>query len=607
MSRRFNSIRQKFFLTFGAFSLCVLFLATLFFINYIREVRLNRLDREVSRLHAESLQLFRMDLSFFNYESLDTNFFLNKATDIERLRGLKQDKIRYDLNELIDNSSDLIIRQQLKNIDSLIQYYGIYVNVLIDKVKSRGFKDFGLEGDMRNYAHNLEETVAGTPLEAEILQLRRHEKDYFLRKDSSYITAFNERSKIVLATLAEDYPQDVRTTLIRYREAFNELASLENIIGINQNSGRRLMVNQISDLLDSEFSHLAALTAAKTSTIYDLNRFYFIILVISSLIAAIMFSMYISWNLVTPLKNLAASVRDYIRSDFNRKTKIQVSGDTLEIRHLTAAFRNLINKIELQLEEIKDQSAMLEEQNLDLTKINEELDLFVYSAAHDLRSPLRSFRGLIDLFRREVEDDRYDEYFTKMEDTLRRLDMFFGEIVDYGKNKNRSIILEEIQVEKTINSVLQNYEYLDNYNAVDKKIDYDLEFPFKTDQQRLNIILNNLISNALHYWDPGKKEPFIHITFRVTRERAFISIEDNGIGIDDEHLDKIFRMFYRANEGSQGSGLGLFIVMESINKLNGQIRVSSEASTGTKFNIILPNHYHKSNTFMNEALPIQHG
>jgi signal transduction histidine kinase len=104
----------------------------------------------------------------------------------------------------------------------------------------------------------------------------------------------------------------------------------------------------------------------------------------------------------------------------------------------------------------------------------------------------------------------------------------------------------------------------------------------------LKTILYNLIGNAFKYNDPLKEEQVVTITASRNNQLFNISIEDNGVGIEKAHLPRIFEMFFRASEKSQGSGLGLYIVKETLNKLNGKIEVQSALKVGTIFNIEVP-------------------
>ena len=105
---------------------------------------------------------------------------------------------------------------------------------------------------------------------------------------------------------------------------------------------------------------------------------------------------------------------------------------------------------------------------------------------------------------------------------------------------------------------------------------------------RVKMILNNLISNALKYQDPLKKEHLINISMNENGSWLNILCEDNGIGIENNYLERVFYMFYRATELSKGSGLGLYIANETAKKLGGEISVKSKVKHGTVFTVSLP-------------------
>jgi len=115
--------------------------------------------------------------------------------------------------------------------------------------------------------------------------------------------------------------------------------------------------------------------------------------------------------------------------------------------------------------------------------------------------------------------------------------------------------------------------------------------PFKSDRQRILIILNNLISNAIRYSydNAGAKDHFIKIEAKISSQKADLEISDNGTGIKQEHLDRVFEMFYRADLQKSGSGLGLYIVKETLDKLHGTIEINSKDEEGTQVLLTIPN------------------
>ena len=102
------------------------------------------------------------------------------------------------------------------------------------------------------------------------------------------------------------------------------------------------------------------------------------------------------------------------------------------------------------------------------------------------------------------------------------------------------------------------------------------------------MLFRSIISNAIRYHNLRQNNPFIKIKVEYIYDKAIITIEDNGIGIDPDHLDHIFKMFYRADESSKGSGLGLYIVKETLDKIGGQVEVKSKLHHGSSFIISLP-------------------
>lgn len=226
--------------------------------------------------------------------------------------------------------------------------------------------------------------------------------------------------------------------------------------------------------------------------------------------------------------------------------------------------------------------------NEELIKVNTELDRFVYSASHDLRAPLTSILGLVTLARMDKETPT-DSYLKRIEISIHKMDAFIRDIIDFSRNARVEITTEVIDFQKLIEDVVDNLKYLNEGNQIERTITVNGTEPFRTDRKRLAIILNNLISNAFKYYNPENEKPFIIIQVHHTKSHCSITIADNGIGIPAAHLGHIFKMFYRAHEESKGSGLGLYIVKETIDKLNGKIQVQSTVGKGTTFEIQLPN------------------
>ena len=228
----------------------------------------------------------------------------------------------------------------------------------------------------------------------------------------------------------------------------------------------------------------------------------------------------------------------------------------------------------------------LQIQNEELKKINAELDRFVYSTSHDLRAPLANIAGLIEIIQSQEPDSETTHCLGLMQKSIKKLDDFITDILRYSRNKRVEIKEDKVDFAELIDGTLGSLGFYDKSVKVNVKVDQ--KRPFISDSYRLQIILNNLVSNSFRY---KKDEPgaYINIEAIVTPRKARLIVSDNGIGIEPEHLPKIFDMFYRATNKTSGSGLGLFIVKETVELLKGGIKVKSRFGEGTVFEVEVPN------------------
>lgn len=231
----------------------------------------------------------------------------------------------------------------------------------------------------------------------------------------------------------------------------------------------------------------------------------------------------------------------------------------------------------------------LAEQNLELTKINKELDGLVYSVSHNLRAPLMSVLGLINLAKFETSTETIHHYHEMMEKSVHKLDDTLKEILDYARNARQEPKISKINFKEIINETLDKMQFMAGVDNIRIRVTVIDPLPFYSDKYRISVILNNLISNAIKYYDEKKESPFFNIAVTVGEEKAILEFQDNGIGITETAISKIFDMFFRATNKTEGSGLGLYIVKEAVDKLRGDIQIESSLGKGTTFKISIPN------------------
>ncbi len=239
-------------------------------------------------------------------------------------------------------------------------------------------------------------------------------------------------------------------------------------------------------------------------------------------------------------------------------------------------------------EELEDSNRRISIINDDLQKANQELDNFVYRVSHDLRSPVASCLALINLALQEENKNQINEFLHLQDKSLRKQDKFIRDILDYSRNTRKEVLPEEVDVRAMVKEIIEHN--CSDFQITEVSFDFSGDEIFVCDTMRLQVVLNNLITNALKY-SSYAEQPIVKVNITNTLTHLTIKIIDNGIGIPEIEQTKIFNMFYRATTRSNGSGLGLYIVKEALNKMQGTIELASEVGKGTTFTVLLPQEF----------------
>ena len=233
---------------------------------------------------------------------------------------------------------------------------------------------------------------------------------------------------------------------------------------------------------------------------------------------------------------------------------------------------------------------ILRRKNIDLEKKNKELDDFIYNISHEIKAPVSTMMGLTEVYRYELKDDAALDFIEHMDRAIKRLDDYIHNIITFADTAKPTLFPDQIDFKNIVENM---FDFCRQREAIQKPIKTMLvvkgDTPFKTDKGRLKIILEHLITNAFQYHSPERKESYVKVCIDKTTPHIKVTVEDNGMGIDDRFLDKIFNMYFRGNYTSKGSGLGLYIAKEAIEKLGGKITVNSTIYEGTSFHFEIPN------------------
>lgn len=263
--------------------------------------------------------------------------------------------------------------------------------------------------------------------------------------------------------------------------------------------------------------------------------------------------------------------------------------DITEKKNNKEKLEQLNKELAFQNHEKEIRAAELITTNTELQKANTELDRFVYSVSHDLRSPLTSILGLVSFIEEESLEAETLEHITMIKKSINRLDEFIKNILYYSRNNRASLDIVQISLQKEATEIVNSLSSIKEAEGIHFEIDIKEHQPFYSDRLRLITLLENLISNAVKYHKTNQSGNYIKIIGHTTLEKLTLSISDNGIGIAPEHHNKIFDMFFRISGNKNGSGIGLYIVKDTVQILQGAIQVYSKLGKGSTFDITLKN------------------
>lgn len=229
------------------------------------------------------------------------------------------------------------------------------------------------------------------------------------------------------------------------------------------------------------------------------------------------------------------------------------------------------------------------QKNKELEKTNFELDRFVYSVSHDLRSPLTSVLGLLSFIQEDSKELETLLHAKMIRESINRLDEFIKNILSYSRNNRMALEIEEVPLQKITQEIVKSFSHIKEAENISFTINIDEDCSFYSDKQSYTTIIENLLSNAIKFQDKNKTEKYIKIKAISKNEYVSLTISDNGIGIAPENYTSIFEMFKRLLSEVAGSGIGLYIAKEIITKIEGTIKVESIVGKGTDFTIKLKN------------------
>lgn len=245
------------------------------------------------------------------------------------------------------------------------------------------------------------------------------------------------------------------------------------------------------------------------------------------------------------------------------------------------------------LERSYEDNQVLLDKNKVLANVNTDLDNFVYTASHDLKSPLASIEGLLNALAHTIDKEQFDrenirEIIAMMQSSLSRFKLTIKDLTaiveaDHLGNKDEHNVID---IHEIIASIKQDLDSLIRESAADIQIEMQKELPARHPKKVIKSIVYNLISNAIKYRSP-ERHPKILVKLETSDGKTCLTVSDNGLGISADKQENIFTMFKRYHDHVEGSGLGLYLVKRMVNNLHGTIKVDSVEGAGSTFTVIL--------------------
>jgi len=220
-----------------------------------------------------------------------------------------------------------------------------------------------------------------------------------------------------------------------------------------------------------------------------------------------------------------------------------------------------------------------------------DLELFLYRSAHDLKAPFSSAEGIINLIKQEDISPNITQLTSMLDITLQKGKSMIDNLALAAIISDRNKELQPVDFANLINEVIESLNGTINFQSIKFQSKMMVHGELYYNHDLLKSLFQNLIQNAIKFSKPltNDFQPVVDIEITSVRGDVQILIKDNGRGISEEHLDKIFDLYYRADsEEIPGVGIGLYLVKNIVDDLHGEIEIISELAQGTSFKIQLP-------------------
>jgi signal transduction histidine kinase len=611
MLASFRSIQTKLLYSF----LLLLFLTGCAVITnifvYQRVDKLKRVNNRLDNVLVKTLQVIKTEKEFFSSGILDTSFYRTGESEYLTEHARLIAEIRQDLGGVVQSQEEhrFEIDGNLSRLQLELNAYEKSFRSIVAHIRIKGFENYGLEGEVHKYSQAIENS--SYPFDKiKVLTLISLEKDYIVRKKRGQAQRFRELYYQIQSELPLDGNPNSRrfdSLLTHYHKNFKELVRVEGLIGTNDR-GLRSQLCRYTGRIEAQIHSTINKANQRAQEIRRWFQRISLAIIFFAIILSVIFSYFHSYRISKPVRTLDLQIKKLVSGHIQDDTpKIEPTSND-ETSTLTQNFNVMIEEIQFYLCEIKEKNQELETQNLELQAMNEQLahseaslrnlnlmkDKFFFIISHDLKGPLNTLLGFLDVLNTNVDTFSRQEIIQvglSMNTSVRSLLNLLNNLLQWSVAQTGEMKVETVNFPLTqvVNENLELMKEMARLKDIQLVTDLEKDFLIRSDRNMTDSVVRNLVSNAIKFTHAGGE---VRVKAREKGTLVEVMVEDTGVGISSEDLKQLFRSdVHHSTLGTtkeKGTGFGLLLCKEFVEKNGGQISIQSQLGQGTSIVFTLP-------------------
>lgn len=616
MHLKFDSFRSRLLLTFLGLSFITVLTAGFSYWFFQTTKGLHNLNTQSQELLLNSFHLFKIGQDYLDNELTKTS--VQDSSQIQLLDRHEKllKKIRKQLLTLLqlEGANRLsiqrtsIIEDTAKILQNLHKYEQGFTN-LVDYQKKIYEPQKGFFSQLKESALALE-SIENEELKRKFVLLRQVEKDYLISKDSGEISRLN--------TLIEDTEQyigkipnnqnEIFLHWQTYRQSLKSMIAWEIFIGVDNPKSARGRLNNYTETTTILLEKLSQTIRQNVKRIETWQSRWFVGMIGFMVLLSIFLSYFVAGVVAKPLTRLSQFINQAIQNKFSDSTTLPVPNSKDEVSGLTHDFNLMLQEIRNRLAEVREKTSALEKQNEDLNLLNQQLhqseqhltklhnvkDKLFSIISHDLRSPLNSMLGFLNILEAQADiftPDETRKFSQETQKSVNRLITLLDNLLQWSLSETGEMVFQPKVLDLT-ERISENIALYENI-AQDKEVKLvnkaQKKLKVLADSNMLDFVLRNLLSNAIKF---SHHQSQITVSAQNQKDWVEISVTDQGIGMPAENIAKILQaeehITTRGTNAEKGTGFGLLLCKNFIEKNQGKMMIESIENQGTTIKFTLP-------------------